>query len=135
MVFAVLLACRSAQEVPPADPIEPAADPAPAIDGGFSDRRWTSAACGERAYPRELTLAAGGTYTGRDLVSPCPEGATCVWSGIIDFAGTWTQAHDLVTLEEASATAGPGTPRPRTVRWESAGSRLLDDLGCAYTAG
>lgn len=128
-MLVLLLACRCAQEVPPADggvPVDPSA---------YTAKLWTSASCGDRAYPRELTLAQGGTYSGRDLVSPCPEGTTCIWSGIIDFSGGWAQAHDLVTLSESTATPGPGTARPKTVRYESAGKTLVDDLGCAYVAG
>lgn len=72
---------------------------------------WVSDGCGERAYPRELTLAPGGTFTARDLVSPCPAGKTCVWSGIVARSGTWKLDGARVTLApEGDDGKKPGAP-------------------------
>lgn len=70
---------------------------------------WSSARCGERKYVRELELTADGTFRSADLVSPCPKGAVCVWSGIVNREGTYALAGDRVTLVSApqSVVASP----------------------------
>ncbi|MCP4920327.1 MAG: hypothetical protein GY913_25785 [Proteobacteria bacterium] len=83
---------------------------------------WRGEACGARAYPRELTFLPDFRYQGRDLVSPCPEGATCVWSGIVQFEGTWKDDGPFLTLTETSTDgAGQGSPRPTVLRRAQSG--------------
>ena len=90
----------------------------PGAEGGASPSAaaspagsWVSDGCGERAYPRELTFAPGGTFTARDLVSPCPAGKTCVWSGIVERSGTWKLDGSRLTLApEGGDGKTPGAP-------------------------
>ncbi len=111
----------------PAAPDVPAASAAPVGD-------WRSDACGDRVYPRELHIDADGKFSGRDLVSPCPEGVACMWSGIVELAGTWTQDDAVLTLQystDAQALAqATDVPTHLTV----SGEGLTDDGGCAYVA-
>lgn len=82
---------------------------------------WWSEACGARSYPRELELSSDGTFVARDLVSPCPPAANCVWSGIVTWSGTWAGDEDGISLVVTQADHGPDTaPRP---------DRLGDDDG------
>jgi hypothetical protein len=97
----------------------------PATSGWFRD-----AACGDRAFPREIGLQ-GGTYVGRDLVSPCPMGATCMWSGIVEFKGTLTRDGDSLVLEETSAAPQVG-PSPRPKRLTPKSSGWADENGCSF---
>src|SRR5687767_8198684 len=74
---------------------------------------WSSASCGKRTYVRELTLAGDGTFSARDLVSPCPPNAKCVWSGIVDRSGKWKLdgSKVLLTVEKGTeAKAGESLP-------------------------
>ncbi len=72
---------------------------------------WESASCGARAYPRKITFSEGAaaapTFSAEDLVSPCPKGTTCVWSGIIIRSGTYKTDKDIVTLTVSKASNGP----------------------------
>lgn len=93
---------------------------------------WLSEACEERAYPRELDLREDGTYTGLDLVAPCPEDAHCEWSGVVVWSGTWTSSRTEVHLTETDFLDGGGAmnpERPETLDW-MAGS--LSDGACPY---
>jgi hypothetical protein len=76
---------------------------------------WTSASCGERKYVRQIELAADGTFSAADLVSPCPPGAACVWSGIVYRRGTYSVAGGTVTLTPAAAGGPQGKPFPATL--------------------
>jgi hypothetical protein len=101
---------------------------------------WESASCGARAYPRKITFsegaAAAATFSAEDLVSPCPKGTTCVWSGIIVRSGTYKTEKDIVTLTVGKASNGPAkTTFPPSLTLDSnrtpieAGS---DGKPCAY---
>ncbi len=70
---------------------------------------WSSASCGERSYARELVFVEGGSYVRLDLVSPCPPGTLCVWSGIVHFTGGWRLEGDQVRLIE-EVQVGSGGP-------------------------
>ncbi len=94
---------------------------------------WTSAGCGGRAYPRNLVLVANGTYAGIDLVSPCPSGATCAWSGIAGFAGVWKQEGKKVLLREIGGPIARGSPHPTEI--ESTVDGHLVENGCLYDRG
>jgi hypothetical protein len=99
---------------------------------------WTSTSCGERAWPRVLTLASDGTWQGQDRVSPCPPGVTCMWSGIVEHRGTWqaTELAGAVRLEieqsQPSQAPGGGLP-PASLRRQD--GQVQDDQGCTYTEG
>lgn len=49
------------------------------------------------------SLAGDGTLRVSDAVSPCPEGATCFWSGIVTRSGTWRLDGDLLQLAYAGS--------------------------------
>lgn len=110
------------------------APPAPAADGWIGS--WASASCGPRAYRREVTFAADGTVKGRDLVSPCPKGAACVWSGIVDWKGTYTAAEGKLAL----AVKIDGGPRgqltlPTELGWDAEAKAVVetaDGSRCVY---
>ena len=70
---------------------------------------WQSASCGARTYTRRLILHDSGSFEAFDLVSPCPPGAVCVWSGIIRWGGTWKLEPGRVVL---SVEAKDGAPLP-----------------------
>lgn len=96
---------------------------------------WTSPSCGERKYERELTFSADGTYAARDLVSPCPKGVACVWSGIVERKGTWTVSGADVALADAKPKQkSPGQPFPSALKYE--GGKLVELAGtesCGYS--
>jgi hypothetical protein len=98
---------------------------------------WKSAPCGARKYERRITLAKDGSFTAQDLVSPCPKGVVCVWSGIIDTKGTWKQEGKKVLLTAASQAPNPkmGSPFPTTLTIDPATKSLIetvDGATCAY---
>ena len=81
---------------------------------------WESASCGARAYARSLTFADATTFSAQDLVSPCPKGTTCIWSGIITRSGTYKTEKDLVTLTVSKTGSGPAkTQFPATLSLDS----------------
>jgi len=92
--------------------------------------------CGERAFVREIDLQPGTRFTARDLVSPCPPGVRCVWSGIVTRTGVAIWREGYLGLEVASAvppgpSGPPGAPFP--ARLAPAGQGILqDDDGCPY---
>jgi hypothetical protein len=93
----------------PAPAGEPAAPEAraeakPAAKAAFSGS-FESGACGARNYLRKITFHADGRFAALDMVAPCPPKARCVWSGIVDWSGTWKLAERRVALE-MSALAG-----------------------------
>jgi hypothetical protein len=105
-----------AKAAPRPEPAAPGSEPAatvalaapvkaePAAKAPFSGS-FESGACGTRAYPRKITFHADGRFAALDMVAPCPAGARCVWSGIIDWSGSWKIAERRVVLT-MSAIAG-----------------------------
>ncbi len=59
---------------------------------------WLSESCDGRTYPRVVVIQREGTFTAEDQVSPCPAKEICVWSGIVDRAGSWTWDDGKVNL-------------------------------------
>lgn len=113
----------------------PTASPTAADDAGPAGGRdrwvgtWTSGSCGSRKYPRVITLAAGGSFTAEDRISPCPKNVACVWSGIVNWKGTWAPSGDAITLSETGSAAGPkGEPHPTRLDWKGAPA----EGGCVY---
>ncbi len=98
---------------------------------------WLGEPCGERAYPRELTFTPDFRYHGRDLISPCPEGVTCIWSGILEYTGTWQGDANLITLHEESAQSSEqGQPRPTAMRHTHSGhltTEPREGVICGFT--
>src|SRR5262249_14492208 len=70
---------------------------------------WSSPSCGPRTYERRLTLDASGSFSSEELISPCPRGVVCVWSGILILPGTYTvEAGEIVLdLRVARPSARP----------------------------
>lgn len=97
---------------------------------------WQSSECGERKYPRRLDLADDGTFIMMDLISPCPPGAKCVWSGVAARKGTWSASgnRSLLTYEPAgSATGnGKGQPAPTELTWDRDKNVPVEGHDCAY---
>ncbi|MBW2456055.1 MAG: hypothetical protein JRI68_16170 [Deltaproteobacteria bacterium] len=112
--------------------------PPPSADGARWIGQWTSAACGARTYERWLDLAADGSATGSDRVSPCPTGRTCVWSGIVPWAGTWQGAGETVTLSVAwrgNPAAAARLNLPKQLVWNQAAAgpaEMGSDTTCRY---
>jgi hypothetical protein len=64
-----------------------------------------------------LTLQPDGTYEMVDLVSPCPPGTQCIWSGIVTSSGTWEALGPSANLVETKTDdADQGAPRPSELR-------------------
>ena len=138
----LFLAC-AAETPPPAPPAEaaPASPPAPATvptllgdaPGVAFVGNWTSPSCGGRAYARNIHFEADQGYAGIDLVSPCPKGTTCVWSGIVGYAGIWKQEGTKLLLREIGAPIQQGGPHP--TQFEATADGKLVENGCLYTSG
>jgi hypothetical protein len=97
---------------------------------------WESASCGARAYPRRITFAEPASFSAEDLVSPCPKGTTCVWSGIINRSGSYKTQKDIVTLTVSKTGNGPAkTQFPPSLTLDSHGlvEAGSDGKPCAYT--
>ena len=97
---------------------------------------WESASCGARSYKRETTFAADNTVEGRDLVSPCPKGATCVWSGIVEWKGTYTNNGNKLGLS-VKVQGGPKGKinLPAELMWDESQSAVVEKSGeatCVY---
>lgn len=68
---------------------------------------WGSHACGDRKYTRLISFDDKAGFSASDLVSPCPKGVTCVWSGIVVRKGSWSSDGKKVTL----TLSGPADTR------------------------
>lgn len=99
---------------------------------------WSSPACDERPYERQIRFD-DGRFAAKDLVSPCPPDKVCVWSGIIDRTGTWTldrkQLRLTVSGEKGQDTQADKFPLPPQL-WLAADGTLTEDEGaCPYARG
>jgi len=99
---------------------------------------WTSGRCSDRQYRRELQLSADNTFSAIDYVSPCPRGANCVWSGIVNRSGTWElfREHDI-KLTETSSVVRQGVPLATDLHYDALSGQLLEAtpgsvLNCTY---
>jgi hypothetical protein len=97
---------------------------------------WESASCGGRAYPRHITFADATSFTAEDLVSPCPKGTTCVWSGIINRSGIYKVEKDVIALTVSKTGNGPAkTPFPTSLTLDAGRAPVeagSDGKPCAY---
>jgi hypothetical protein len=107
----------------------------PAPSGGGLEGTWASPSCGARGYERVLVLRDGG-FQASDRVSPCPPGARCAWSGIVQRGGVYRLEGETVSLSLANGVRedGPGAPLPSQLRFEAG---VLSEAGpegarCAY---
>lgn len=109
----------------------PSSDPGANLTG-----TWQSPGCGARKYARELTLGADGTFNARDLVSPCPKDASCVWSGIVERKGTYASGAGRLTLSVSDAGKPAGEPLPGRLLYHAPDATLIEDpdhTNCVYT--
>lgn len=96
---------------------------------------WISASCGQRSYPRVLTLTADGQASGQDRVSPCPEGARCIWSGIVPFSGVWQGHAESITLDLQAAAGRKSFIKalPSRMTWSDGQPQATEgDQTCRY---
>lgn len=96
---------------------------------------WTSGPCQGRTYPRNVRFEEDYTYAVIDLVSPCPVGTTCMWSGMATFAGEWRQDGTQLKLRELGIASGTGPGGPHPVIFESNAEGKLVENGCIYEKG
>lgn len=97
---------------------------------------WSSASCGDRKYERILTIGADGTFSSKDMVSPCPPDAKCIWSGIVDRKGRYTRSGDSLTLTVEGPAGDKGKPLPPTLTIDKATGAPAEQAGgatCVYT--
>lgn len=136
-LLVIWLGCAAELPPPPPPPVDPATSTVPTLLGDAPGVRflgnWTSPSCGGRGYARNLRFEAEQAYAGIDLVSPCPKGTTCVWSGMTGFAGIWKQEGTKLLLREMGGGTATGGPHPTEV--ESTADGKLVENGCLYTAG
>lgn len=136
-----LVACASSPpgdasvsvDLPPPGPATATTSPLPPAQSPLGLFR--SASCGSRNYARELEFREGGTFTAKDLMSPCPLGANCVWSGVMERSGTFTVAGTVITLTiTKGGELGGAKPLPQTLT-TNAGALVEANAGttCAYT--
>ena len=129
---------------PVATPPPPILTPPPTSSGprpetppaGGVAGRWISPSCGARKYERRFTFADDGTFEALDLVSPCPKGMACVWSGIVTSKGTWKMAGDQIRLAVTAPGTGPGSAGlPATLALDPATHAPVERAGsttCVY---
>ncbi len=84
----------------PTPTVTPTPPPPETDEGTRFVATWVSPSCGERSYERQITLNPDFSFVGQDLVSPCPPGASCVWSGVVSWKGTWNIEGPRLALNE-----------------------------------
>jgi hypothetical protein len=131
-------ATPSATPTVPATATAPTTIPGTGPAAGTADLAgtWESASCGARTYARQITFADAAAFAAQDLVSPCPKGTTCVWSGIINRSGTYKLSKDLVLLTVSKTSNGPAkTQFPTTLTFDATHALIeagSDGKPCAY---
>ena len=93
---------------------------------------WTSKGCPSRNFPRNIHFEVGGKYAGVDLVSPCPVGTQCAWSGILTYGGIWQQQGQTIQLRDIGGTGESG---PHPTRFQADDKGFLVEAGCNYERG
>jgi len=146
LTLGLVLACKASTpaQAPPVAPPEGSARRAVAINQ--SPVRvaaqplvgiWQSDSCGDaRTYVRAIAVDDNGMWRSRDMVSPCPPGTQCMWSGIVEANGTWLPAEPLGTIQlnvgSAAPRNAPGEAPPSSLSLKP--GQVVDDLGCSYKA-
>lgn len=135
-------------EEPVVSTAEPVEQKGPASTGGSAATasvtrqhgaigRWESGPCGDRQFGREWEIRGDGGWSGQDLVSPCPPGTTCIWSGIVERDGSWAALDDtriVLTQKSQQPRQAPvdlAPPTELTLRNDG----MVDELGCTWTRG
>lgn len=96
----------------------------------------SSPECGDRAYPRHIVLKDNMTYTLTDLVSPCPPGGMCAWSGVVTVNGSWSVEGPMVHFVEGKVDNGEqGAERPATLKLGQTGQLMEGRCVYAQTDG
>lgn len=94
---------------------------------------WTSTGCPGRTYARNLRFEPDQRWQAIDLVSPCPPGTECLWSGLTTYGGIWVQKGTDLHLREVGGYTQPGSPHPTLVNATTEGT--LVENGCSYGKG
>jgi hypothetical protein len=119
-------------------PVPSATTPPPVPGGGGLYGTWKSPSCGARGYERRIYFETDGTFQSEDLVSPCPPGTVCVWSGIVVTHGTFVVSGGTVTLTPKSGGGGPkpgASELPKSLTWDAQGAlseTAANGAVCAY---
>ena len=81
-----------------------------------------------------IVLGEGGVLDVEDRVSPCPEGAVCVWSGIETAQGSWELTSVGVYLKLSSEGGTLPHPAPQRLLSSALEPELLraEPTGCGY---
>jgi hypothetical protein len=84
-----------------------------------------------------VTIGVNGSVTASDLVSPCPDGARCAWSGVVRWKGTYEKKGDRLVLAVAVEGAGaPAVALPTELTWDAKEDALLEaGDSCHYKRG
>lgn len=140
MFFSVIACSKPASPAGGADPVSP---PDPTVVEAPTSAKsdidwvgtWSSPSCGDRTYERRIELTADLHANVEERVSPCPEGARCMWSGIVVFEGTYVATSDHVALTlGAPLGATPSGPDlvdvPTHLTWNDG---KVHQGSCAYT--
>jgi hypothetical protein len=100
-----------------------------ALDGVVFSGDWTSPSCGGRGFPRNIRFEeVQRRWALVDLVSPCPAGTQCAWTGLQRSEGTWE--HDTSRIYPKALGAGK-QPKAFTA---TTNGRLVES-GCVYVRG
>lgn len=91
------------QQAVDSDSVKTALDELNANESSITEGAWKNGSCGERNYLRLITFNSDGKFEARDEVAPCPEGAECVSSGIIEWSGSWTLEETTIQLSPQTA--------------------------------
>ena len=103
------------------------------VDGILIAGNWTSKGCEGRTYARNIRFETNRTYAAVDLVSPCPVGTSCAWSGMTAFGGKWTiENRELLTRELGAGTAEGG---PHPTKFVATMDGTLIENSCVYEKG
>lgn len=122
----------------PAPPPPAPSGTAPTPGGGGLYGTWKSPSCGARGYERRIYFETDGTFQSEDMVSPCPPGTVCVWSGIVVTHGTFVVTGNTVALTPKSGGGGPkpgAAELPKSLTWDAQGAlseTAADGSACAY---
>ncbi len=95
---------------------------------------WTSDPCPGRTYARNIYFGPDNSWAAVDLVSPCPVGKQCMWSGLVGYNGIWKQQNSTdLALREIGAPIQSGSPHPTLIQLNPKGE--LFEGACTYRKG
>lgn len=125
---------------PPSSPVpeqtagaKPTAEPARIVGDPWVGK-WVSPSCGERVYPRWLTIEADGELTIQERI--CPSDEVCDDPEIVTWRGRWKQADHGIAIEMTDFQAHPKTKAPPSrLSWQAGPDLLVGrqgDTPCPY---